>query len=116
MKGCKSILFNGKQPVKGLHGIYFCPTCKGSIRQNQDECNYCFRCGQKILWKSIGGIRCEEIDGVCRILERLKEKGFTVKNIDFIHPYNEVPNISLWDRFELGNTVFIKAELIKNRQ
>ena len=30
------------------HNIGFCPKCKGSLWQNNDECNYCFRCGQKI--------------------------------------------------------------------
>lgn len=32
------------------HGIGFCPVCHGSLWQNKDESNYCFRCGQKIKW------------------------------------------------------------------
>lgn len=30
------------------YNVGFCPKCKGSLWQNNDECNYCFRCGQKI--------------------------------------------------------------------
>lgn len=34
--------------ITNRHGIEICPKCKGSLWQNNDECNYCFRCGQKI--------------------------------------------------------------------
>lgn len=36
--------------IQNGYGISFCPVCKGSVWQNKDESNYCFRCGQKISW------------------------------------------------------------------
>lgn len=36
--------------IENGYGVYFCPVCKGSVWQNKDESNYCFRCGQKIKW------------------------------------------------------------------
>lgn len=35
-------------PSISSHGIRFCPSCNGSLWQIEDECNYCFRCGQAI--------------------------------------------------------------------
>jgi rubrerythrin len=37
-----------KEPIKSIYNVYFCPVCNGSLWQNKDESNYCFRCGQKI--------------------------------------------------------------------
>ena len=39
-----------KEPVISNYDVAFCPVCKGSLWQNKDESNYCFRCGQKIDW------------------------------------------------------------------
>jgi len=36
--------------IENSYGILFCPVCKGSVWQNKDESNYCFRCGQKLNW------------------------------------------------------------------
>ena len=33
---------------KNSFDISFCPKCGGSLWQNRDESNYCFRCGQKV--------------------------------------------------------------------
>ena len=33
------------------YGVSFCPICNGSVWQNKDESNYCFRCGQEIGWE-----------------------------------------------------------------
>lgn len=39
-----------KKPVISVYDVAFCPICNGSLWQNKDESNYCFRCGQKIEW------------------------------------------------------------------
>jgi alkyl hydroperoxide reductase subunit AhpF len=44
---------NKEIPLKVIdngYGVAFCPVCHGSVWQNKDESNYCFRCGQKIKW------------------------------------------------------------------
>lgn len=38
------------KPVRSSYNVAFCPVCNGSLWQNKDESNYCFRCGQKIEW------------------------------------------------------------------
>jgi hypothetical protein len=37
-----------KQALDNGYGVYFCPTCKGSLWQIPSESNFCFRCGQRI--------------------------------------------------------------------
>lgn len=39
-----------KQVINNSYDVYFCPTCHKAVWQNKDESNYCFRCGQKLLW------------------------------------------------------------------
>ena len=40
-----------EKPIYNGHGIYFCPKCHGSLWQNKDESNFCFRCGNPIVWE-----------------------------------------------------------------
>lgn len=34
------------------YNVPFCPSCKGSVWQVQEESKYCFRCGQKLKWRN----------------------------------------------------------------
>jgi rubrerythrin len=39
--------------VSNGYGVYFCPTCKGTVWQIKEESKYCFRCGQKLDWQDV---------------------------------------------------------------
>ena len=39
------------ETILGYAVTVHCPFCGGSVWQNADESNYCFRCGQKLDWE-----------------------------------------------------------------
>jgi hypothetical protein len=39
-----------KKPEISSYGIAFCPICCGSVWQNRDESDFCFRCDTAIDW------------------------------------------------------------------
>ncbi len=49
LKILEQFVFRNKRNAKiNSYGVRFCPNCDGSLWQDKDESNYCFRCGQPI--------------------------------------------------------------------
>lgn len=49
--GCsKDKMSESNTVINNGYGVYFCPSCKGSVWQIKEESKYCFRCGEKLNW------------------------------------------------------------------